>query len=483
MPEFILSYAGMLKTNRQEVEDMPLDTAISRIRPALSAILGFALIPFVINFAVLLYMPQGLASSQQAFILSALVAASHAWLLSSVFQLAVRQNFLPQEPHVSISTRALVSLPKVFFSWILVSQFFAAGIGIGPMSFVIMILGFLLVWAPFFCIGEIYVHENKDEQESLSDLPDLDEDELEEWIVKRNAQIFKAKLIWDLGFLRSFRFTTENLGLTGYYFLFYFLSLTIPIALIGNIFGIYGEPLGLLLYSFMDSALRAIVFFLLSQTFLLTLPDTARKEIGVVAPITSDDTAEGASQIPAKTKLSLRLQGRQIPTLVLFLCSLITGYWAGAYQISRFAPPATVEIKASAPRINGDVFEMELRLSDSFTPFDWLMPERFIVEHISAQAQTTPTPVDTSNANAGLRAQAPIPPSMSVYQPDTYQVTTSTGELLSMEDRGAWPKEVLLRLLFKDKDLITGKGKFILFYGLPTGNPIAVFERKKEEVK
>ncbi len=339
-----------------------------------SKLLSLAVVPTIVQiFSAYLLFTHNLLRQQKLLVL-VLSSVASVWLLTAISMYAF-ETVLRAGKRVNLAEilqRALRELPKVLLSYVAVVMVVTVGLG----SIIIPGLVFLafLLWAPAFCVGEIYAisREQKQRRSNLRTADDEPEELDPEELFRRKMRAFFSHMsIWELGLMRSARFTALYMPSAVLMALILLAAVLIPSALVG-----YLNPYA---WSFVGEVLSILVSALLGcfamgvwvWTFLLLMPREARREIGV-------DPGQDFNQLAGLTKAKpFSLEGN-IPIIAgIVLLSALSGYYMLREVKEKTTMPASVQTEILASEVVGSDFVVRAKLIDVSDKFRWLLPYNF----------------------------------------------------------------------------------------------------------
>ncbi len=354
---------------------LPLDWGIAFARARKWVLFSLAFFPLSAELAARYLTYTRPLSRENLYILWFLVSIADVWLVSMALMLAIEhlrgskaKGGKHQVDLGELSNRALRHLLKPYLSYMLTSLI--VSIGVSPRYFIPAIIFLLFfMWAPAFCIGESYVPRSDDD-----DLDDQSENEAGE---KLHLRCFTHMSLWELGLGRSARLAGPSFHLSTQ------LALLVVVAHLG-IPGLVSLTLGDR-FGFTNIALQvtsayfghAMVIGIWAGTFLMILPVSARREIGI------------GEYLPphGNEKTPWRFQGRLVPNLILFGLVILSSTYVYREQQDASQIPKGVHLEVDKMRTSASAFILQLKISDPEKNFRWLNPRNFAVAY-GSQADT-----------------------------------------------------------------------------------------------
>ncbi len=395
-------------------------------------------------------------SPRDAFLIIILDLGAKTWLLVTIMLLCIVSMQGIRAGIWSIGRRALLSMPKVVMSCVvllvIVAAFFLA-----PWMYIFVLF---LLWAPIFCAGEITAKSFREDSDVDEIFDDEDVVRSEERLKARRIRYFADKPIWDFGFSRSIHFAANrrNFIVTVQLALLFLVALTLPLAAIVTLAGYYHGFLWVIVESFFSYFAFGLVLAVACATFLKMLPNEAVDEIGIV------------NGFPPGQILSrpLKFHGRIFP---FFLLALLGGVATKAtidYIIVNNTKPPTLVAHVENIEVTKQQFVVILQLEDRRNLLRWLSPLSFQLQLISDQTAAGPEKKElAANAvpDAEIGNSKPQKKEGQLLEPERAMPYALDGTPLSEENFVPYAKPLRLVLYFSNplKEAET-KGRYVLHY-------------------
>ncbi len=400
-------------------------------------LLFLCLLPAVLEISAAYFQYASPLDQQQLFLVILLTLASKAWLLAVVL-IACVTYFRGEELTVgNLAKKGFRYLPKIFLSYAALLSLVLCSALVLPLVFLVL----FLVWAPAFCVGELFVPQDK--QKDLHD----DEPHDEDYFAKSRApkpklSFFKNKSIFELGFARSLQFGAKHAVLTLQVAILIWFANVLPSALVdvlsGSYYGFASTVAKIFLSSYGDVLATAVS----GCAFIMLLPSEAKTEIGV-----SDD-----AQMPKISRIA-SFQGR---SWIFFLLSVVAAgstYVVLSHALSAEEMPQGVLSEVRTAEKFNEQFVVELHLNDSQRAFRWLNPYNFLLT-FSKDASGTLSTADSEGKEAEEKFQ--VPTRVVAYG--------LNGEELNMERLSPSYKPLSLKLYFELPSDLPDNGTYRLHY-------------------
>lgn len=298
---------------------------------------------------------------QEFFIVIILSLAAKAWLFSAVLIACVK--YFRGEPLevAELARKGLRYLPKIFLSYAALLSLILCSALVLPLVFLVL----FLVWAPAFCVGELFA--------PTSTPDDVEEDEVldEDYFAKSRMpkpqlSLFKNKSIFELGFARSLQFGAKHAVLTFQVSILIWFANVLPSAMIdllsGSYYGFATTMAKIVLGSYGDVLATAVA----GSAFIILLPREGKDEIGITNP-------EVLPTLPKRA----RLQGRSWIFFILSLAAAACTYVVLSHELLTKEMPNGVLSEVRKTEKVGEQFVVELYLTDTNRSFRWLNPYNF----------------------------------------------------------------------------------------------------------
>lgn len=374
---------------------LPIDWGIGFALAHKWSLFGLALLPTVLELIASYVMYSSRLLRQEAMLMLLLSSIANVWLHIAALMLVI--ELVRGKNAVSITKlglRAFVALPKPLISYLLTILIISFGIFQAFLIPGLVFIG-LLIWAPAFCVGELYAKPVKkrdpDDTEAGAGGP---------------IPFFTGRPPWDLGLARSWRLAGRSFFTSFQLALLFLAAIVVPMAAVDLIsdasLGYSTEALKVIF----SSLLGALVKGVWAGTFVALIPPDARAEIGI-------DSYPDLSAVCAPKKVKMmRYEGRLGPQFaVLFLCAVSTWiYFQNTIERTKMPQAVSTEL-LEAEEQKGELV-LTVRLIDPRQEFRWFTPERFRLEfdapEIEAPEPLAAPPVTGSAAE--LRPPAAAPP-------------------------------------------------------------------------
>jgi hypothetical protein len=292
-----------------------------------------------------------------------LLALARAWRLAVIAMYAIQLGQGRPQSLPTIGISALQNLPKILISFALLFVLTLLGILLAPlMCFVVF-----FIWAPFFCVGELFV----------PDPPPRDEDSDYGWdddpAEPEQQRVFIGRGVLELGFGRSIGLASRNLAPTlQVAALFWFLS-TAPEALVWLIMGPHVSLPGLMAQCVVSSVATVFALGTVSSVFLNLLGRDARLELGLPQEEEPAPAGFGPYRRP------LRLDRMFLAMMMLVSIAAVSTWYQQQVAERQRAIPVGAAIETLGAVVEGDRIAVTLRLTDPTNELRWLDPNRFVL--------------------------------------------------------------------------------------------------------
>ncbi len=326
-----------------------------------SLLLFLCLLSGIVEISTAYFQYSQPLDQQQFFVVIILSLAAKAWLLSVVL-IACVTYFRGEALEVSdLARKGLRYLPKIFLSYAALLSLVLCSALVLPLVFLVL----FLVWAPAFCVGELFAPMEK--RDDLEEEEEFDEDYFaKSRIPQPQLSLFKNKSIFELGFARSLQFGAKHAVLTFQVSILVWFANVLPSALIdllsGSYYGFASTIAKILLSSYGDVLATAVA----GSAFIILLPKEGKEEIGIAGP-------EVMPLLPKRA----RLQGRSWIFFILSLVAAGCTYVVLSHEILTKEMPSGVLSEVRKTEKVGEQFVVELYLTDTNRRFRWLNPYSF----------------------------------------------------------------------------------------------------------
>lgn len=380
----------------------PLDLGLSVFKELKWKLFSVALLPMAIELILKLIIPNTINSQGKIFLALVGVSLAKAWMFTAICMF-VYTAFVGKETKTGvILKRAFRYLPKVFISLsvvaVFVTLFSLSCLGIvvtisttTNMTAVISGLFFLVIssfflatsmWSPVFCVGETYCDDEYEE----------DDEEYYENMQQTGMKAFTGKSGFDLGFMRSSWFTSNNWSLSLHVLLLLWISLMLPTVLAFSVFGfntafipLVEVPLATVFYVF--------IVAVITISFLVSMPPYALKELTNNPDLSLLDRAT--------QRKSIRLQGNKFLLLAMVIVACFSSLLWFAHAKSQKVPGDAVLFEISRTEVKGDTIYTKLRIEDTASRFRWFDSGEFVLyDSATRQGSEQQTSEDIENNTA-----------------------------------------------------------------------------------
>lgn len=299
------------------------------------------------------------------FIHTPLLGLAHAWRLTAIAIYVLQQAQGRTQSLAAIGINALQNLPKILISFTLLFILSGVGTVLPPlMCFVVF-----FIWAPFFCIGELFVPDSVNARQDDDDYGGWDDDPAE----PEPLRVFARRGVFELGFGRSIALASRNLAPTlQIAALFWFLS-AVPQALVFLYFGAQISLAGLMLESLVGAIAAVFAAGTASAVFIELLGKEARLELGL--PLENQAPAAGFGPF----RRPLRFDKMFMAMMALVISAAAATWYQGHIIELRRSIPADAVIEPGSSVVEGERIAVSLRLTDPRNELRWLDPNRFVL--------------------------------------------------------------------------------------------------------
>ncbi|MCB0323761.1 MAG: hypothetical protein KDD69_09320 [Bdellovibrionales bacterium] len=444
----VASYAAMGALVGASAAPRPVDAGLRFAFNHKWLLLCLCLVPAVVEAAAAYLHYSTPLEPQQLFLVIVFTLGANAWLLSAVMMACIESMQGKQPVAAILSRKALRFLPKVFFSYIsLLSLVFCSALML-PLIFLVL----FFIWAPAFCVGELYVpqEEREDEEEDLDD----DEFFVRRGRLEREVGFFKNKSALELGFARSLQFGSRHAGTTLQVVILIWFANVVPSAAVDLLSSAYLGFTPVLLKIFLSSYSDVLATAVAAGAFLMLLPREARAEIGI----------EGgeAGEAVRPSLGGVRLDGKKRVFAAIALCAAGATYLVFQEALRDQAMPAEVapEVR-DAGRLH-EQFRVEVTMTDPNRAFRWLEPLNFRLsfpELLKAQEQVTNTETEDETE--------PDP----FIEPTRIVPLDATGVEIEKSPFIPYYQPLTLQLYFAVPQQLPDRGTYVLSYSTYFGEP------------
>ena len=331
----------------------------------------FSLVPALVEASVAYNSYHRSLNPQQVFLAFALAALTTSWLITAASMLSFE---IAREKPVDIKLlafSALKNLPKTLLSYLGLLGILLISFYLQPLLLILV----FMIWAPVFCIGEVYTFVAKPardpEEEGFFD------DEEDNFFTKKTvvqddeAFLFANKSAFELGFARSLQLGFRNILTTLQAGLILWCANVVPAALVGfflpTTLGFFPEAIKIFLATYCE----ALSITIIAGAFLLLLSEKSQSELGISNTNTTWHNLNTKPVVSMHKNIvaSLLLAGLALTSTAVFFSQL---------KNTRTVPvELKVEMTKSGMRDN-KVY-ISLRMTDEKSLFRWLEPENFRV--------------------------------------------------------------------------------------------------------
>ena len=337
------------------------DFAFSRKR-ALTYLTIPCLLSSLIVTLLSYYYPLG---NRQTIYLSIINSLPAAWMLAAVMMLAIDHARGGKSSLIGTSWRAVIFLPKVYFSFLAVLMFIASAIA-NPF---LVFFAVFFVWAPAFAVADTYYVPpvRNDEEEEEGDL--FDEDD--EMPLARKTPPVRSALFsepWNIGLVRSINLASMQMLPTLLIAMLFWLVQVLPLSGVQMVTSGEVNVLSLTLQVAVSSLLKAFALGMWASLFVLILPQPVGHDLGFLPSENLFDWNNCNPYFRRATTLFLAL-GLGVAATVHLI-----------YQekLARDMPNNTTITLNKAYVEDGNLV-LRLLVSDVSHKYRWLMAEGFVV--------------------------------------------------------------------------------------------------------
>ena len=326
---------------------------------------------------LLAYLPNFFRlSPQEIFLVIMGGVGSTAWLMTyvGVYCLsAFRGEPLAVGP---LMVKAIQSMPKIVLSYVVLGAMATALFELRPL----LIFAVFVIWAPAFCVAEIYALPLKEPEEGPDDAFD---DDSERRLPK--FRFFQGRPPWDLGFARSIAFVGQNFGLSMQISLFAWAVVVVPSGVMLLLAGYYPSFSSIMLETLAVNMLEALLLGAGMASFLLRLPQEARAELGL-------PTAEALLKSIPRSEVPgvLQFRRKRYPLVIVMLLGLISTQLTWQWFNHQHSAPDTVQSTLEGSQLTKDRLIVTVQLSDEQQLFRWLDSGRLRLRITDASGKLVP---------------------------------------------------------------------------------------------
>jgi hypothetical protein len=293
----------------------------------------------------------------ESFLVLAVSAFSDAWLIYAIVGYILVRNKIKIVSSFFQSPKTLLSYGGVMFAVVLAFK----------LPFMLFFALFLL-WAPYFVSAE-----NHSAAKPKTRKVEQDEDFFEE---QAPSSSFSEMGLLDLGYIRSLKFTGDNLLLTFQLFVLLWCAEAVPFALIRSF---YSERMGFWGYAvdtFFSSYFVLVIFAAGAVAFLLSLPREAQAELKHWKDTESELKAKKSEQVVVAASPQ-GLRSVEVPLSTLIVIALMSTIFLQRYSEEELDMPQTVQIQELETKKSADgEFSVSYKLKDDAWHFRWLDEDR-----------------------------------------------------------------------------------------------------------
>ncbi len=426
----------------------PIAWGVSFALSRKKALFLWSLIPAVVEVLVSWQVFSGPTSPQQILLLQVMQAIASAWLITVITMQAIQTQRGEPLSYSALASSAIRNLPKTFISY-------AALVCVVVLSLIVLPLVFLalfFIWAPLFCVGELYVEDDSIDDEDFEEPFDLDEDEIR----SRPLFFFKNKSVLELGFARSLQFGARHISTTSKLAVLVIFAGVFPVASVDLLTPGYGNFTPEVIKIFFSSFCSAVVVGIAAGAFLVMLPDGAREEIGVSKLSDQEEKESGKRRF-------VNLDKKIAPFVVLLLVSLGCGGLIWQNILHSYRMPDNVLTEVRSTEIVGRQFVVDLRLSDPGRRFRWFNEEGFRIRYAKARSSLMGLSDNTGTA-VSKKAGAADGDERKMSKQNRLVALDINGNEIPLHRLLPHDGPLLLRIYFDTPDPATDISEFSLFY-------------------
>ena len=298
-------------------------------------------------------------TQQQVFLVLICGVGATAWMMTyaGLFCLNVFKKTETTPPRLAL--KALQSMPKVVLSYIVLVAIAMALFSFPPL----LIFAIFGIWAPAFCVAELFALPLKEVEESPDDA--FDEDVMFRKVIR--FRFFQGRPLWDLGFARSIAFVGQNFGLSLQFSLFAWAVAVIPAGVMLSLAGYYPSFSSLMLEILGANLLQVMLLGVGMVSFLLLLPQDARAELGLP---NAEDLMAGISRTSVPEVL--KIQNKKYPLLVVICLGMFSTMMTWTWVQHQHTMPTSVQVSLEGAQVTKDRMIITLQLADNEQLFRWL---------------------------------------------------------------------------------------------------------------
>ncbi len=328
------------------------------------ALLLFGLLPLILELLITEdQFKNALPDKVILFVHLPINGLASAWQLAAVTMYAIQQGQGRAESLVTTGIHALHNLPKILISYVILIMLTLLGVVLAPlMCFVVF-----FIWAPFFCVGELFMPDqvvSRDEDDYGWDDEPAEPDQ---------QRVFAQRGILELGFGRSIALASRNLAPTLQVASLFWFVATVPGALVALFFGPKISLACQLLQVSLTSLAMMFAMGAVSAIFLDLLGKEARLELKLPLETPAAPAGFGPHRRP------LRFDRMFLVMMVLvFVAAIATWFQHRVDELQRVIPADTA-IETGGAVVEGQRIAVTLKISDPVTELRWLDPNQFVL--------------------------------------------------------------------------------------------------------
>lgn len=372
---------------------MPLDWGLAYAWAYRTPLFLLAVVPIVAELLASYVLYSERLMRQHMLLVFVVTTFANVWLLGAVVMHCIQQASGEPLALRRIARLAIQHLPKPFFSYLATISLVLLGL----TSFVVpglVFLGFLL-WAPAFCIAEVYGAQ-KSEPQPEENVYDIDDDEGPAQLPRG---FFTRRSIFDLGLVRSARLAGSSFGHSIQITLLVLAANVLPGAIVDLLaqgsFAYWAQALKIIF----SSLATVLVIGAWAGTFLMLLPLEAKQELGL-DKYRDPRRAELGKWAP-------KLEGQLFPLASLVLLTMLSGWYFYESAKARSEMPPSVQVEVSSSELRGEEVVISLQMIDPDSQFRWFLPDRFQLTY-GPPAASPPKEEDKATAQTPGRPLEPL---------------------------------------------------------------------------
>ena len=330
------------------------------------ALFAFAIIPLLLELMIAEdQFRHALSDKVILFVHAPIIVLANAWQLAAVTMFAIQLGQGQTQSLIAIGISALQNLPKTLISYVVLIFVTGLGVVLAPlMCFVVF-----FIWAPLFCVGELFVPDSVNKGDDEHEFGGWDDDPAE----PEQPRVFGRRSVLELGFGRSVGLASRNLAPTlQVAALFWFVS-TVPGAIVALFFGAKISLACQLLQIIFTALATMLATGTVAAVFLDLLGKEARLELALPLETQTNGAVLGPYRRP------LRFDRMFLMTMLLVsVAAIATWFQLCNSELQRVIPPDAA-IEASGAVVEGDRIAVTLKLADPVTELRWLDPNQFVL--------------------------------------------------------------------------------------------------------